>query len=180
MGVAVAYDEFEDPGMGFGEDEIRGFVSAGVAEARVKHLIACVEVIERYLQIPGAAKEQWWRKAQSKMIDTCTWYCQVAGLPGIDRSAVCDIPAADTDEGKRLTRLAQTMPPAEDWLEQWGSEVMQCMVHFVTISRRCASASTISVWTKAKKKEANRIANAIKRELDVVSMLSDLLRSLTK
>jgi hypothetical protein len=179
MGIAAAYDTWFDPGLAFGEDELRGFVTGSVAESRVKRLTEFIHVIERHGQIPGTAKKAWWAKVQAKCIDTITWYCVVGELPGIDRELIRSIPEPDTDEGKRLTIEAQRLNE-EEFLSEWKVDLVSCMRYFVSITRNCAAAKASVGWTRADGKKANRVANALKREMDVVEMVSGLLNSLTR
>lgn len=179
MGIAAAYNLWFDPGMAFDEDELRGFVLASVAEARVKRLMEIIHVIERHNAIPGTAKTGWWAKVQAKCIDTITWYCVVGEIPGIDRETIRSIPDATTAEGKHLTVEAQRLEP-EEFVDEWKIDLSVCMVHFVSITRNCEAARSSVGWTKADRKKANRIANAIKREMDVAETVSGLLNSLTR
>lgn len=176
MGIAAAYDLWFDPGMAFDEDELRGFVTASVAEARVKRLTEIIHVIERHNEIPGAAKTAWWAKVQAKCIDVITWYCVVGELPGIDREAIRFIPDATTAEGKKLTQEAQRLEP-EEFIDTWKVDLSSCMCYFVTVSRTCAAAG---VWKRMDVKKANKVANAIKREMDMLETVSGLLNSLTR
>lgn len=179
MGVAIAYDAFEDVGMAFSDEQVASFVPSAWAEGRVKELLHQVLVIEKYLSIPNAAKEQWWRKTQAKLIDVVTWYCQVAVIPGIDRSVVRVLPSASSSEGKALAVSAHQLADSGAWMSAWLAELAQEMRCFVTLSRRCASAVRISGWKKHDKSVANKIANAIKREIDVAEEAAIRLSSLT-
>lgn len=186
MGTAVVYDQYEDVGLGFSDEQVAAFVPAAWAEGRVKELLHTILVIERYLSLPSPAKEQWWRKVQAKLIDKVTWYCQVAVIPGIDRETVRTLPAATSAEGKALTKAAHGLSESSDsggaeaWCQSWLSYLAVEMTCFVTLSRRCASAVRISGWKKQDRHLANRVANAIQGEIDLAENMAEVLTSLTK
>lgn len=178
MATAASYDTWEDPGVAFGEDEIRGYVVSAVAEGRVRWLLHTAVVIEKLLALPDAPKRQWWTKAQGKMVDCTTWYCIVAGLEGIDRSSVRTLPDPSSAEGKSLASEALKMESGE-FMAQWIAEARAALISHVTIGRRCASARKMSGWTKKETSMSNKVANALVKELDVALVLSTLLSSLS-
>lgn len=180
MATASAYDQWEDPGLAFGEDEIAGHVVSAVAEARVNWLLHMAVVIEKLLAMPDAPKRQWWMKVQAKMVDTVTWYCRTAELQGIDRGAVKELPLPSSPAGKSLAKDAlDLMKNEEEFVAVWNAQLKGIMVQHVTIGRRCASAKQISKWSKKESSLSNKIANAITKEMDVAMQAAHLLSTLS-
>lgn len=180
MATATSYDQWEDPGLAFGEDEIAGHVVSAIAEARVQWLLHMAVVIEKLLAMPDAPKRQWWMKVQAKMVDTVTWYCRSAELQGIDRGAVKELPLPSSPAAKALATEALAVCGDEQaFIEGWTAMLKGVMVHHVTIGRRCVSAKQISKWTKKESSLSNKIANAIVKEMDVAMQAAHLLSTLS-
>src|SRR5690606_32686917 len=129
MATAVTYDEWDDPGLSFTEEQVAGYTPSAVAAVRVNWLLEHIPMALRRSQL--GEKSEWWRKVADKMVDAITWYCVVAELPGIDREGVYELP--DGDELKKLTVQARKWREPEDVLAEWRSLVRSEMVQHVTL-----------------------------------------------
>jgi hypothetical protein len=179
MGTSHAYDEWFDVGKSFGEDEVAGFRLAAIPEARVKWLLDKGLVISRLIELPGASKLKWWDEVRRRFLDVVTWDCVVAGLPGIDRDTVWDLPDASTTFGKELTVQAHLLRSSE-FMEEWRGEVDRAFRLHVTLSRACANAVSLSYWGKAERSMSNKISNALNREMNLIGKSEQSLLSRTK
>jgi hypothetical protein len=165
MGTSHAYDEWFDVGKSFGEDEVAGFRLAAIPEARVKWLLDKGLVISRLLELPGGTKKpKWWEEVRKHFLDIVTWDCVVAGLPGISRESVWDLPDASTVLGKELTVQAHGLE-AFEFIEEWKAGIDRALRAHVTMSRACYNAPALSEWTKTERSTSNKISNALVREM---------------
>lgn len=178
MATAVAFDEWYDAGMAFGEEEVRGHLATAVAEERIRLALDNVQVIERLLELPKAPKPKWWRERQNHLIDVCTWYAVVAELPGIDRGLVRHLPSPSSAEGKKLTARAHNLDPVQ-WADTWVADVRLALVRHVTLGRACVNARKVSGWTKKEKSLSNKVAHALVREHDRAMLAVTRLGSLS-
>lgn len=176
MATSATYDEWDDPGLSFTEEQVAGYTPQAVAAVRVNWLMDHVPLALRRSQL--GEKSEWWRKAADKMVDAITWYCVVAELPGIDREAIYELP--DGDELKKLTVESRKWGESDDILAEWRSMVRSEMVQHVTLSRRCAGSRKISGWSKRERSISNKVANALFKEATTISRLEAMLNSRTK
>lgn len=172
MATAEAYDQWDDPGLAFSEEQIKACNPKASAAERVNALIEIVPVVLRRSELGTKAK--WWEKVADKMVDVITWYCVVAELPGIDREGI-RIHAND----KAITLRAHKLGTEEEFMRIWHSTVSGVLVTHVTLGRRCASARALSGWTKKERSLSNRVANAIFKELTVIHRMDEALASRT-
>lgn len=177
MATAEVYDEWDDPGLSFTEEQVGSYSPQTVAAVRVNWLLETIPLAYRRSQL--GEKSEWWRKVADKMVDVVTWYCIVAEIPGIDREHVFDLPETDADM-KKLTVAARKLGEPEELIASWRSIVRSEMIQHVTLGRRCAGSRKISNWTKREKSISNKVANAIFKEATVVNRLETQLASRTK
>lgn len=176
MATAITYDEWDDPGLAFTEDQVAGYAPSAVAAVRVNWLAEHIPLALRRSQL--GEKSEWWRKVADKMVDSITWYCVVAELPGIDREKIFQLP--DGEELKKLTVQARKWGEPSDVLSEWRMLVRSEMVQHVTLGRRCAGSKKISGWGKREKSISNKVANALFKEAMVTSRLETMLVSRTQ
>lgn len=176
MATAATYDEWDDPGLSFTEEQVAGYAPAAVAAVRVNWLLDHIPLALRRSQL--GEKTEWWRKVADKMVDAVTWYCIVAELPGIDREAIYELPV---DDGlKKLTVAARKLGEPSEVIAEWRALVRSEMVQHVTLGRRCAGSKKISNWGKREKSTSNKVANAIFKEMTTIGRLDSMLVSRTK
>lgn len=175
MATAVAYDEWDDPGMAFTDEDLVSYDPQKWADQHVLVLTGTIKSVLRHAELPKIEKPDWWSKAADKMIDTITWFCVALEIPGIDREAIRTLPDAKSAEGKALTRTALDLNP-EDWLGAMLSTSEANLRHIVTIGRRCAGKG----WDKRNRSLNNKLANSLIRERNALLKLEDLLTSRTK
>jgi hypothetical protein len=177
MATSATYDEWDDPGLSFTEEQVAAYTPQAVAAVRVNWLLDHIPLALRRSQL--GEKAEWWRKVADKMVDVVTWYCVVAELPGIDREEIFDLPGAEEDI-KKLTVAARKWGSPEDILAEWRILVRSEMVQHVTLSRRCAGSRKISGWNKRERSISNRVANALFKEATTTNRLESMLNSRTK
>lgn len=179
MATAEAYDQWDDPGMAFTDEQCAEYDPKAVAAVRVNELLGYIPLALRRSQLGEKAK--WWESVAAKMTDCVTWYCVVAELPGIDRAALhAQAELVDKKAMTQLTVVARQLGEPEEFLERWQAAVRTEMVQHVTLGRRCAGSRKISGWTKAQRSLSNKIANAVIRELHVIQRSADALTARTK
>lgn len=178
MAQSSRYDEFEDVGMAFTDEEIAAYDMQAVALERVGVLTELVlRPAKRKLQL----KPQYPTfVGQMIKITTgvVTWYGTALELPRTreDLEAAFARMDPETDEGKAITIQAQQMN-YEDLLLSWEAQVIGVMRKHVTIGRRCSTATKVSGWKKADKSMSNKLANCIVREMDAVEKLTKSLEA---
>jgi hypothetical protein len=178
MATAVAYDQWDDPGLAFSEEEIAGYLPTALATQRIEMLCYQHRVILRAVQV-GAPKPVFWAKAAAKLLDVASWYAQAVGVTGIDREACGQLPDPKSAAGKELTVVAQRLEP-DSFITALAVDAELQMRYVVTIGRKCAGATPISKWGKKERSLSNKLANAVKKEIDLAHKLSELLASNTK
>lgn len=177
MATAEVYDEWDDPGLAFTEEQVAAYTPQAVASVRVNWLLEHIPIVLRRSQL--GEKTEWWRKTADKMVDVATWYCVVAEIPGLDREMIFDL-GLDDAEMKRLAVAARKLGEPEEFLATWRSLVRSEMVQHVTLGRRCAGSKKISSWGKREKSISNKVANALFKEATVIGRLETMLVSRTK
>lgn len=177
MATAEAYDQWDDPGLAFSEEQISGYEPTAVAAVRVNELLELIPVVARRAQLGEKAK--WWESVGAKMLDVCSWYCVVAELPGIDREGALEV-TADGSALRKLTVAARDLGTPEDFLAEWQGKADAEMRQHVSLGRRCASSRKLSGWSKRERSISNRVANALFKEQAAIARLSTSLRSRTK
>jgi hypothetical protein len=171
---SAAYDEWEDVGLAFTDQEVAVFSTQLWAETHLKELCDVVRVLLRRTQLPNMVKPKWQEQALKMMQGRVTW-CSVAGdLPAVDMEAVCALPDPKTAEGKLLTQRALAAEP-EAYLASVRTHWSGLVTWYVTISRRAASVQS---WKKAEHSRSNKVANAALGDIRTIDKLIGLLESL--
>lgn len=170
MATATAYNDFEDPGLAFGEEELKSWNIKEFSEERVAMLINARRILIRSLEIPQISMPALRRHAAKNLRDISSWYCVAIEIPGIkqDVEALLD---PHSPEGKALTKAARDLDLA-DWLGDWHAPAETAMRKVVTLGRRCASVPQVSGWKKADGKLSNKLANCLMKELNAIDKLS--------
>jgi hypothetical protein len=177
VATASVYDEWDDPGLAYTEEQVSAYTPQAVASVRVNWLLEHVPIVLRRAQL--GEKPEWWHKVGEKMVDVVTWYCVVAEIPGIDREMIFDLGLSD-DEMKKLAVAARKLGEPEEFLAVWRSLVRSEMIQHVTLGRRCAGSRKISQWGKRERSISNKVANALFKEAEVINRLETMLVSRTK
>lgn len=173
MATAGAYDEWEDVGMAFTEEDIASYDPQKWADQHALDLVQRIKVFLRHAELPKVEKPDWWSKAADRYIDVITWLCVATEIPGIDREAIRTLPDAKSAEGKVLTKEALDLVP-EEWLGYCSEANEADLRYVVTIGRRCGKG-----WGKRNRSLNNKLANALVRERAALLKLEDLLNSRT-
>jgi len=178
MATAEAYDDWDDPGLAFTDEQLGEYDAKAVAAVRINYLLETIPLAVRRSQL--GEKVKWWEGVAARQLDCVTWYCVVAGLPGVDRAEVY---ASAEPEGKALTALtvrARDLGEPDAYLAAWTASVRSEMVQHVTLGRRCTNSRKLSGWTKADRSMSNKIANALMKEINVVGKMHEALTARTK
>jgi len=183
MATATSYDKWDDPGMAFTEEEIKGYSPQVFASGRIDELVHLYQMVN--LVQSGAVrinKPVFWNKAGRKLLDKASWYAQALEVPGIDREAVEVLPEPDSVEGKELMVAARELARMEpdEWLESYWQECSSMMFRVVTLGRRCSTNPALSGWGKRDRSYSNKLANAVNNELLLVGKLKEILETNTK
>lgn len=176
MARSGAYDEWEDVGLAFTEEQAQSFDPQALAETHLRYLCDNLRILERRAQLPDVSKPVWFQQAAKRLKSRITWLAVAASLPSVDVAAVCELPDPKSAEGKELTKRAQMMEP-EPWLGQMQADCNAHLTQLVTLGRR---AATVQKWGKAQHSRSNKIANALHGDLNTSKILEELLQSLPK
>jgi hypothetical protein len=162
MATAEAYNDYDDPGMAFGEDEVKAYKPELWAEGRVKELVERCKVVAALLAL-GEDKPVFWKSMAGWLHNVVSWYCRVAELDGVDFDALST--AAVKDKACIAAARKVMSLGADAWVHEWQSEADRHIRYVVTLGRRCATSKTLSGWTKRDRSISNKLANAIMGEL---------------
>lgn len=173
MATAEAYDQWDDPGLTFTDEQCHEYKPQTTAAVRMNELLELIPLALLRSQL--GEKPQWWVKVAHKMVDCVTWYAVVAELPGIDRAEVLEEPQRTTE----LTVAARKLGEPDEFLATWRQGVRAEMVIHVTLGRRCSGSRKISGWTKRERSVSNKVANALTKELGVCDHLEQMLNART-
>lgn len=173
MATAIAYNQWEDPGLSFTEEEVEAFNPQELGKLRLDYVLSLWAVAHRRADLPGTDKPVWWRSAEKMVFSVGRWYCMALELPGLDKEALTlALPSSQTAEGKKLAKAVVNAEP-EEWLGEWIANAEACMRYAVTLGRRHASQHK----NKNSKRLANKLANCITREMDACTRLTVLFES---
>lgn len=173
MARSAQYDEWEDAGLAFSDDELAAFELDAWCLNHLEEMEERLKVLARRQTIPNVSKPEWTKKAGTTILGKAKWFCVAAGLPAMDLDELFDLPDAKSADGKALTQAAQALEPVE-WLPGYRTELEGEVRHLVTIVRRLPTP------TKAERSKGNRVVNALLREIDGIEHLQALLDSLPK
>lgn len=174
MATATAYDQWEDAGMAFSDEELAAWSTEEWVTQHVEELVDLCRLLKRRQELPGFPKPAWVGKAFQTMRNVATWYCVAAGVAAIDEEEAWTLPSPQSKEGKALTKLALDLDVAA-WIGLRREVVEADLRRLVTIGRRCAGSGR---WNKAQKKQSNKVVNALVREAHAVDTLEKLYDSL--
>lgn len=177
MATAEAYDDWDDPGMAFNDEQVESYEPQACAAVRMNWLLGSIPLAVRRAQLGEKAK--WWETVAAKQADLVTWYAVVAELPGVDREGLLGVDGVDGADLRKLTVGARDMGDPLDWLAEWSSMVDQEMRGHVTLGRRCATSKKMSGWGKRERSISNKVANALHKEQTTIARLALQLRSRT-
>jgi len=177
MATAAAYDEWEDVGVSFSEEDLRNYRPGDWASERVARLLKVGVVLLRREDLPDMPKPGWTKKARQAVLQRMiTWYCQALDVPCPEISPDELRVDPKSSEGKAITKAALELKPA-DIIGLLRGEAEAGMRHVVTIGRRCASQKSVSGWKKADGSYSNKLANAIQVEIRQWNKLETELES---
>lgn len=179
MATAGSYDEWDDPGMAFTPEELttwdmEAFALERVEAIRMRLGLPLRRRMELHLELPAFCG------SYKKQVDgIVSWYYVALALPRSaepDEATVAALLDPKSEEGKRLTKAAQTLS-FDVSLNSWEADAEGALRRVVTIGRRCAGATSVSGWKKADKSRSNKLANCVHRELTAIEKLRKSLES---
>jgi hypothetical protein len=155
MASAAAYDEWEDPGKAFSDQEVEGYSVLKEAEARMQYLHRQLLLVEKARTFKDHAKPAWMTKQSKRLLQVMGWLCKAVELEGFNDEEMKELPLATSAAGKALAKEAQQI----DW-EGWINHAIQsteaALIYHVSLSRRCAGR-----WAKRERSLSNKYANAL-------------------
>jgi hypothetical protein len=160
MAKAALYDQYEDVGMAFSDEEVAGWDPVAWGEGRVTYLLQQSRVLLRRSEL-NLGKDEWWILAAKTVYETATWYCYALELPGLDKEIAQALPSANSKDGKALTGMALDLDP-DVWVTTFTAGAEAALGFTVTIGRRALSREG---WTKKQTRMGNKLANCIMKEV---------------
>lgn len=167
MATARLYDQWEDAGMAFTEEDLESYSPQRWAEQRIEKMMGRYVVVCRRAEL-AEDKPQWWKDFASGIKKVVGWYCVAMELPKMEM----DSASASLTAGKRLTAQARDLTP-EVALGVWQTDAEAAMRHVVTLGRRCAGRG----WKKGERSLSNKLANCVMREHTLAAKLERQLAS---
>lgn len=176
MATAQAYDEFEDPGLSFSDEELTQWSIQGWVIEHISDLLFKLAVLNRYSTIPNMQKQTTAMEAAKMVFSSATFYCLKALLPGLERASAFELPDPKSEEGRRLTAVAVNVDLPK-FIDEWVGSAEAARRYFVTIGRR---ANVAQGWGKGQRSISNQVANAITQEINKAQKIQLLCISTTK
>jgi hypothetical protein len=174
MASAAVYDQFEDAGLAFSDEELKAWSVKEWGEERLAYLVAKRSLPLRSSQLRDAPKVAYTGKLVKAMADCITWNCIALGLRNVTVGEMDDLPSPPEKAGQELNVAALSWRgEIGPWLDMWESEAIVELQHLVTIGRRCGS-----IWKKADKSLSNKAANCLMREINVCTKYRNILESM--
>lgn len=171
MAISAHYDEYEDVGLAFTEEQVASYSIPAAAQERVDVVIRELHLLKRRTQIPDVPKFEWHQLAIKKLLPTVTWMVQVAGLEGRSAEEWLELPDSASAAGKALTKEAQLVEPL-DWCAAGVQDVANALAFHVSITRRSGR------FTRgADKSLSNKYANALVAQLRQMRRVQSALLS---
>lgn len=172
MGVAQKYDQYEDPGLAFSEEDCTTFDVQAWAVGRVETLTWMAHVWNASLNLPKPQKPKVVRRAIGYVVGCVGLYTVKAEIPGRSQEEVTGEPPFSSEVKSWAIDLLNS--GVERSVEEWVGSVNREMTHFVTLCRRAKGAQS---WTKKERSMANRLANALEIEKTRAEKCYDLSQS---
>lgn len=173
MATAIAYDQWDDPGLAFTEEDLASWDLKAFGNERVEYLLRWHRLFLRRAEIPDMPKPEWWKEFVKPLLNAATWYCHALGLEGVMTDAASTLPPAASEEGKALTKDALNADPSDVAHEIMG-DVEVALHHAVTIGRRCVGKGA---WKKEQKSLSNKLANCLMKERSLAEKMEAALAS---
>jgi hypothetical protein len=159
MASAGAYDEWDDAGMAFTDEECSGYRPKVFAEKRVSAIGEAILVLMRREAIEGLPMPEWWHEVRQGLERIASWYCVSQEIPALALA----LPPSSSQEFKKLAAAAQKLD-AESFVGQYLADAEANMRYVVTLGRRCMGNAKMSGWKKTDGKASNKLANCVMKE----------------
>lgn len=165
MAVAKVYDEFEDVGLSFTEEEVRDWDPQAWAQDRVDRIVQLTLVARSRADQP-IDKEEFWKWMASGLANVATWYCRALELPGLDREEDLSLGSLSPSERKKIRAEALRIGDGEGWILEGLSSGQAALGYVVTIGRR-SFMSPVGRGSRGRvsKSRGNKLANAVMKEV---------------
>ena len=174
MASATAYDQYEDAGLAFSDEDLKAWDIKEWGEERLVYLVAKRSLPLRSSQLRDAPKPVFTAKLVKAMADCITWDCLSLGLRNVTAGEMDDLPSPPEQAGQELNVAALAWRSGiGSWIDQWESEALIELQHLVTIGRRCGS-----IWKKHERSLSNKAANCLMREINVCTKYRTVLESM--
>lgn len=173
MATAVAYDDWEDPGMAFSEEELLAFDPCAWMATHLRTLADEMVMWQRRTELPDMPKPWMAREILVRMVRTMSWSASTAcGKPleevvGWQNHTDIVLPDPTSKEGKALSQRALNCD-AEAWLGERRAHVEGDLRIVVTTMRRRFG---IKKPAKAVRSAGNKFVNCLVRELNLLDTL---------
>lgn len=152
MAWSSAYDEWQDPGLAFDEDQLGAFDREAWALNHRDDGVEALAVLRRYTQLPNMPKPTWASKTERLWAGRLQFFCIKAEVPAWDDEAL--VPSPRTAAGKALSGAALALD-VRGWTEAQLSGLEAALRQYVSIVRSMPRPA------KAIRSLDNRLVNAI-------------------
>ena len=176
MATAALFDDWDDMGMAFTEEQVQAFDPMLSAASRANRLMDLVPVVQRRSWL--GELPHWWTEVARHLTERAGWDLFVVKLPKLDvaeLNAVCT--SASGEALKALTLAAHKLGTPDEFLAAWRLEVNTALRMHVTLGRRCKALPRMSGWSKARGSLANKVAYALLKEYQVIDLVTESLKA---
>lgn len=176
MATASLYDQWQDSGLAFSEEEVRVFNPKQWAEAHVLELASAARTFCRLAELPDHEKPALVKDICRGLLNRASALCKFMELDGFDEDEARSLPPPSTTAGKKLTKLALEVD-VEQWVHAFANQAEVAMTHVVSLGRVCALSRTVSGWSKKERSLSNKLANQMNNELQLAEKFRQALDS---
>jgi hypothetical protein len=166
VATASAYDQYEDAGIAFAQEDVDGYDPAEWAAGHVEALAQYGLTVRRRAELE-TDKPVWWAGAAKRMDACIGWMCVALELNRAQYEVA--MPEPKTASGKRNTTLAHALTP-QDVVGHLREGAIGGLVYTVSIGRRKRG-------TKLYRSQCNKLANALVQQLHAADKLEEELQS---
>lgn len=160
MGIAQSYEQHIDPGLAFGEEEIKAFDPKGWAALRVEELSRRLATVQKLLTMADVPKHAWWKDVAKRLEAIIGWYCIVAT---VETPLPLALPQPKSKGGKDLATKALNLQP-DTWIDAFHTDALVQLQHVASLGQACLQARELTGWKKAEGKLVNRLLNCLTNE----------------
>lgn len=153
MARAIAFDQWEDPGMGFSKEELDNFSWYEIVERRLDVLIDVQNTLYALAQIPGGNIETP-RQMAKQAKSMATGLVKFSTLH-MEAPAQSDFNTLD----KEFMVAAHGIYDLRNWTEEFKTDTESWLRHYVSLARRCKYSSKFDPEIKVGNKVVNQVVN---------------------